>query len=361
MSQVSPGKILADVAIRKETCYPLLNHDFMIFSREKIILILLILLWPVFTRADHVILQNGTRYEGHILSADSTHIYLQITDTSKVRIPGGMVKTVFFRYSDLLYLLSGNVIECKIIAEVFPDLIFITAGGEQRVKLIEVKRYFYSAADSLESPYLPPTGKIFNNQKIFEQEKRNIGKYLMVGVYAGVSNLPADDWNSRFITASKLLGFSGGFNLSYPFYTHIFSNLGFEYTWYDNEHEDLYSIIKKYFLFTGLSYQRELPFIRNVYVSAGAELGIQFLSGNTYLFSYRNVKLNNSGIKPGIRPFLALETDMTNRVKVRTQIGYLSGPPFSINPGPDYLEKIGLNYNGPIWTIHLLYRIPLKN
>jgi hypothetical protein len=321
--------------------------------------IILLLLIPVYIWADEVVLQNGTRYDGKITSADQDYIYLQLTDTTTAKIPHSLVKSVFFTYSDLAYLRSGKVIECKIIDEVLPDLLIVTEQGPATIKIVELKRYFYNAADSLLIPFLPATGKFFNNQKVFELKKNISGNYLILGLNAGAVNLPAKEWNNSFITAPKLLGFSAGLNIGYSLKPNLLSNLGFEYSWYPNNYQEFSSTVRRYFLYFGFTYMKKLSIMHDMYFSLGIDVGINFLQGNIYLFSYRDIDIQNTTSKPAIRPYLALQKSITNRFITRVQLGYLLGSPFTLQPQPAYLKKINIGYDGPFFMFNFYYQFPL--
>ena len=321
--------------------------------------VLLFALLPSLMLADQVTLQNGTKYDGKIISADQNYIYLQISDSATAKIPHTLVKSVFLTYSDLVYLLTGEIIECKIIDEVLPDLLIVTEQGPAAIRVVELKKYYYNDADSLLIPVLPPTGKYFNNQKIFERQKRILGKYLLLGMHAGAVNLPATEWNNNFITASKLLGFSSGINIGYSFHSHLLSNLGIEYNWYPNNFEKLISTVKRYYLYLGIAYLHNFSFLPDFDFSLGTDIGLNFLRGNIYLFSYRNTDLKDGGIQPAVRPYLAIQKSIANRLITRFQLGYLLGRPFTVKPEPDYLKKVTIGYNGPFFMFNFYYQFPL--
>jgi hypothetical protein len=323
--------------------------------------ILLVIMIQLDLFADQVKLLDETCLEGKIISADQNYIYLQLTDTTTAKIPHALVHSVFFNYSDLLYLQSGEVIECKIIDRTLTELKIVTGQGVQPIKLIDIKRYFYNTADSLLVPLLPPTGNIYNNQKIFEQQKTISGKYLLAGINSGFTGIPAEKWNDSFITTSNLLGFSAGIRADYTLRSDLLGSAGLEYTWIKNTSDELRSTVRRYFFYLGLAYMKNFSLIRSISVLAGIELGINHFQGNIYSFSYRNITIDKSGIKLGLRPYLGAQTNLTSRLVSRIQIGYLLGQPLDIQPGPEYLKKIDIGYAGPFLLFHLFYEFSISD
>ena len=328
----------------------------------KIVLLLLI---PVFLWADEVFLQNGTKYAGKIISADQNYIYLQLTDTTTAKIPHALAKSVFFNYSDLVYLLSGEVIECKIVNEIITDLLIITTQGPVTIKVVNIKKYFYNTADSLLIPFLPPTGKVFNNQEILEPPKEIFRKHLLLGFNTGISFTPAAEWEGSFYKGKDPLGFTTGVIVEYPLQSYLITHLGYEYILYKNiSKEYLPAQIHRYLFFGGLAYKHKFLVPRHSYYSVGISIGSNWIKGSHQISgSHPDITLNtldNMGSRVAVRTYLAVEAFIWGQLMLRFQYTYMFMKSFHYQPTPNYPEKINLDFSGPALGISLFFQIPLS-
>lgn len=340
------------------------------YSYKLSISILIIISMHSSLFADQVVLQNGIRSEGKIICADQDNIYLQVADADTIEIPQQDVKSVFFNFSDLVSLFSGKIIECKIIDQTPTELIIMTEQGAQAIKLIYLKTYFFNASDSLEIPFLLPTGDIFNNTEIKRQESRVTGKYILLGINAGVALAPSAPWYDSYEEGAEPVGFIRGLNLEYAFRPHLIIHLGYDFIDYNNiNNYHLPNYIKRHFILAGLAFKYSIPFPRDSYYSAGLGIGFNSLAGRSFYPSYGNypdsnyqsISLNDLGTKLAIKTFLQAEIAVTIRVVVRLQFSYSFAIPFELGPGLDYEypEKISIDFSGLAFTLHLLYQIPL--
>jgi len=330
---------------------------------------ILILLFPVFVFADQVMLQDGTKYEGKITSADQDYIYLQLADLTSTKIPRSFVKTVFFTYSDLLYLNTGEIIECKIVNQTITELIIVTGQGPSVLKIIDVKNYFFNAGDSLQIPVLLPTGTIFDNKEIFRKYKEISGKYILLGINAGITYVPATKWETSSMKGLLSFGFIKGLSLEYPLSTHLIAHLSYDCNEYSNNYNYyLPSLIKSPLILLGLVSKHPFSSPRNSYYSAGLGIGFNSLVGKSdpWIINFPDtvqlhISLKELGMKMAIKAHLETEVFITVRVVLRLQLSYLFAMPFDLEPGLDYdfHKKISLDFSGPALTLHLLYQIPL--
>jgi hypothetical protein len=330
-------------------------------------LLCLIGLIPVFVSADQVIFQDETRSDGKICSADQDYIYLQTDDTTIIKIPQQNVRSVFFSYSDLVYLQSGKVIECKIVDRSITELIVVTDQGLLPVKLVELKNYFFNAADSLTVPYLLYPGDIFDNNEIYIKDKRILGKYILLGINGGFTFAPSAEWKDSFYEGKEPMGFIQGLELEYSLQSHLIVYLGYDYIEYSNITNDLLpSLIKRHFIIVGLTFKHPFSSPRHSYYSAGLGIGFNSLLGRSHPYprgdddsTYKSVSLEDLGTKMAIKTYVEAEAFIALRVILRLQFSYLLAMPFDLGPGLDYNypKKMMLDFSGPALTFHLLYQI----
>jgi len=132
----------------------------------RLYIIVLILLLPLMVNADRVIIKDGKKYDGAILKSDESHVYLQVSDTIFSKIPHTLIQTLTFRFADMVYLLNGEEVKCKVLTRTVSDLNIVSETGLRTIKIVDLKRFFYNETDSLTISTLPSTSEVFNNEKI---------------------------------------------------------------------------------------------------------------------------------------------------------------------------------------------------
>ena len=93
--------------------------------KEKARYLFLTLLFPALIFADSITLKDGRIYSGAIINADAIYINIQVEENTTVQVPHTLVESVTFRYADVVYLLSGTEIKCKILEEKLLKRIFL--------------------------------------------------------------------------------------------------------------------------------------------------------------------------------------------------------------------------------------------
>jgi len=224
----------------------------MISTAKKIILLIFLANLPVLTRADQVKLSDGKTYDGAVTGADDYSVFIQVSDTQAVKIPKAYISSICFRYADRVYLLSGEVLKCKVLDQRVPDLFIVSENGPQQLKISELKRYFYNDADSLWISYLPPTGAVFNNLKSIDLMDTELNRAIFISLAGGILSVPAQSWQENFITASSLLGLTGQVQLGVYLQRNLAVYGGFLFGHYKNTAEgDLESEMNSNYLELG--------------------------------------------------------------------------------------------------------------
>ena len=303
----------------------------MISKGEKILLFICLAALPALTRADQVKLSDGKTFSGAVTGADKQSVFIQVSDTQTVKIPHSFISSIFFRYADRVYLLSGEVIKCKVLTQIVPDLFIVSEDGPRQLKISELKRYFYNDADSLSISYLPPTGVVFNNLKSIDLMNTELNRALFFSLSGGILSVPAQSWQENFITASSLLGLTGQAQLGFYLQRNLAVYGGFLYGHYKNTAEgDLESKINSGYLHLGVTYSRAFDFLPGTGFLVSADAGLLNVTGNLYTYSYRDIVLD--GLKPNIagRILLGARTFLMNHFDVYLKTGYFFAQSFKL-------------------------------
>jgi hypothetical protein len=104
---------------------------------------------PALLWADQLKLSNGRIYEGAVIMSDNRSVSILISDTQQVKVPHSLIASVFFRYADQVYLLSGETIKCKVLDEKLPDLLTMYVGAADAADWILETEQTASTLDSL--------------------------------------------------------------------------------------------------------------------------------------------------------------------------------------------------------------------
>jgi hypothetical protein len=305
---------------------------------------------PALLFADQLILGNGRIYEGAIVSADDRSVSIQISDTQQVRIPHSLISSVFFRYADRVYLLSGEIIKCKVLDEKLPELYIISENGPRQLKISNLKRYFYSEADSLSLISLPRTGSVFNNQKSINLIHTKIDRAIFISISGGILSVPAKSWNKDFITASTLLGLAVQAQIGLSLQKNLAIYAGYMYGRYKNTAEgDLVAVIRTGYLHLGVSYTHTFDFLSGTDFCISADAGLLNLSGNLYTYSYRNITLDPLSAHIAGRILTGADIPLMKQLIAYLKAGYFFAQKFVVTVPAECSYDISIPLNG--WTI----------
>ena len=320
------------------------------FKEKKIIVVLYLAVLPVLVGADQVTLSTGRTFSGAITGADDHAVSILVSDTQTVKIPHAYISSVFFRYADHVYLLSGEVIKCKVLDKKVTDLFIISEKGPQQLKISELKRYFYNDADSLFTPDLPPTGTVFNNQKSVGLMDTYLNKALFLSLSGGVISVPAQKWQENFITASSLLGLNGQIQAGFFLQRNFAVYGGFLLNRYKNTAEnDLVSEILNRYIHLGALYSRAFDFLPDTGFLISVDAGLLYLSGNLYTYSYRYIDLDGTSAQVAGRILIGARTFIMKQVDIFIKTGYLFAKPFKLSVPAQSPYNIEISLSG--WTI----------
>ena len=316
----------------------------------KLILVFCLLGLPALLRADQLHLSNGKTYGGAIIGADDRSVSIQISDTQQVRVPHSFISSVFFRYADRVYLLSGEVIKCKVLNEELPDLYIVSEQGPQQLKISELKRYFYNDADSLSISFLPPTGAVFDNKKSIDLMATRLDRAIFISLSGGIITVPGQTWQENFQTASSLLGLTGQIQVGLLLQRNLAVYGGYLHGQYSNTTEgDLDAEIRSGYLHLGVIYKRFLDFLPGTGLLISADAGLLNLSGNLYTYSYRNLSLDEISANMAGRILIGAHTFIMTRLDAYLKIGYFFSQQFKLTVPAGRPYDINLPLHG--WTI----------
>lgn len=329
--------------------------------KEKARYLFLTFLFPALIFADSITLKDGRIYSGAIINADAIYINIQVEETTTVQVPHTLVESVTFRYADVVYLLSGTEIKCKILEEKFPNLRMVTADGHAEIRLADLKRYFYNSADSLTIRALPETGPVFNNQKSFKEEKKLFKQSIYFDIAGGIIYPPGKEWQKNFITSNSLMGVLLQAQFGLTLINHVSVYFGYTYSQYDNTTEgELCSQINTGYYHGGVEYFNsfnELPFFE---FFIGGDIGLLQTWGNIYTYSYRNIDLKDGTASIAFRPKIGVRTDVTNNIDVSLNVGYFIAKEKSYNVPSVPDLKVNVPLNGWTFFASAKFHFPIK-
>jgi hypothetical protein len=305
---------------------------------------------PSFLWADQLKLSNGRIYEGAIVMADNRSVSIQISDTQQVKIPHSLISEVFFRYADQVYLLSGEMIKCKVLDEKLPNLHIVTEKGSQQIKISDLKRYFYNESDSLTLTALPPTALVFNNKKSLDLMETKMDRAVFISLSGGILTVPGQTWSENFVTASSLLGLIGQIQVGFNLHRNLAVYAGYLRGQYNNTAEgDLVSEIQTAYIHLGIIYSHAFDFLPGAGFSISGDIGLLNLSGNLYTYSYRNLSLDDVEANIAGRMMIGVHTFLKPQLAVYLKTGYFFAQKFVVNVPAATVYQISIPLNG--WTV----------
>jgi hypothetical protein len=317
--------------------------------------------------ADQISLNDGRVYSGAIINADESFINIQIDDSTTAKIPHGLVQSVFFRYADVVYLLSGEEIKCKILNERFPNLHIINDKGMKLIKLVDLKRYFYNDTDSLTLNSLPQTGTQFNNEKSLQLIEKTFSQSIFLSISGGFAFVQGKKWQDNFLTSSSLLGVLIQAQAGLSPIKNVSAHLGFTYGLIDNtitspdNQVALDGKISSNYYYIGFDYFPTFKnFLPQVKFSIGTDIGLYKLNGSIYSYSYREIDLSDLSAKIAYRPRVSARTFVSDRIAVYLNAGYFLVQDFSATVPADLQYEIKIPLSG--WTLYVgaNYHFPIK-
>jgi len=326
---------------------------------NQFITILLIFCLPLVVLADHITLNDGTKYEGSIVNATQTHVIMQINDSTVIQIPQARIDNLFFSKADHIILLNNQTIKCKILEEVFPNLLFVTEEGIQKEPIINIKRYFYNEVDSLELSALPPTGNLFDNKVSFREKPKNIRQNFFVNINGGIASPPSNNWKKDFLTAADIFGIQIGGSAGYFVSNNLSVGLGADFITYDNKSEgNLASSLKTSFIYVTASYFANFEFLYFIDFFAGVDFGIFNTTGNIYTYSFREIKIDDSGAI-AFRPKIGASYRVTSNLIVNAEGNFIVAKSGNIPYPVLGFEDISIEFNGPLFKAGVTYLFSL--
>jgi hypothetical protein len=272
-----------------------------------------------------------------------------LTASSKtVVIPHSEIAHIVFTWADMVYLKSGEVISCKIVNRIPPDLVLATETGTRRVPLPDIQMYYYHSTRRLQVPSMPATGIDFKNERSFKQS--DIRRKFYLGVIAGAHLPPIGEWKESFMAATWI--FSGGGRFGIFLKPSFVANLGVEYSYYKfNHHDDYTTEYGTTFIFGGVELVKQINRTPIIYFFVGADVGFFRAEGNLHLFSYRKIDFSDDGF--AFLPRVGTRLHVGGRLTVGIEGAYLFVKPV---PVPlEGLDDLSIPFSGPSTFFNILY------
>jgi len=326
----------------------------------RLYIIVLILLLPLMVNADRVIIKDGKKYDGAILKSDESHVYLQVSDTIFSKIPHTLIQTLTFRFADMVYLLNGEEVKCKVLTRTVSDLNIVSETGLRTIKIVDLKRFFYNETDSLTISTLPSTSEVFNNEKSLSLMDTRMDKTIFFSLAGGAIYPDGKSWQEEFITATSLLGMFAQGQLGFTLARNIAVYGGYMYNQYDNSAEnDLQSDVNYGYYYAGVDYLHSFDFLPGVDFSLGGDIGMVSLDGNIYTYSYRDIDLSGSSPNIGFRVLFGVRLFFMKQLAAYLKTGYFKVQDFVITVPAETEYDVTLPLGG--WTIILgaSFHIPI--
>lgn len=323
----------------------------------KIFIILLI--FSSFCYADKIEIHDGNIYDGIILEATEQHVKIQVNDSLVKRISHSDIKSIFFTYADVVYLLSKESIKCKILEEIYPQLKVITSEGIQYYRYNDIKRYFYNESDSLYISSLPPTTYIFNNEKLELYKKSDFSKNIFAGIRGGFNSIKIEKWEEKFLSPDAALGFEGGIKVGYTFSEDINITIGYEYGNYKNTIQgDLESSFNTNFIYISPGYVKKFIILYVFYTGLALDIGLFNATGDLYLYSYRKVELDNQAFNLALRPKIVCRFPISKMIILDFDAGYFFAESNEINIPESSIANFPVSFNGVSFKLSVCYQFP---
>ena len=311
---------------------------------------------PLTAFSDTITRSDGSKVQGTILSSTESHVNIQVNDTSLIQIPHNEIETICFTAADVVELLSRESITCKIVRSVFPDLFVVTTGGLRKIPLVNLRSFFYNSTDSLCTLSLPPTGPEFKNKKASKPVQ--IGRKLSIGIALGSHWPPVNRWEENFMSTNFLTGYRAGLNVGYALTQFLSLGGGFEYSFYSFTNSGaLESNLFTAYVHTNLELSQKLKSRPSVYGIVGTDVGLLYVHGTIFLYSYREIRPKEWSF--ALRPRVGAYFFFTPQLTIGADLGYFLAKSGTIEMPVEWLEDFAIGFNGIQLTTRLTYHIPI--
>lgn len=255
--------------------------------------------------SDMIKLSDGSKVEGRILSSSQRYINIRKDDSNTVQILHSKIESIFFTWADMVYLISGETIKCKIVNRIPPNLHIVSSDGSRKIPLNKIKMYFYHSAEALEIPECPVTGPEFKNEKPFPP--KDLTHNIYFGIQWGAHWAPTKDWMEDFMSAAWQ--YSVGIRTGYYITNLLSFGGGIEYDSYSHTHyQNIDSEVKTIFYYIGAEYAKKIGKNPDAYGFIGMNVGGFNTTGTLNLYSYREIEFNVNSVtfmpRIGVRGFL---------------------------------------------------------
>jgi hypothetical protein len=325
--------------------------------KSKIICLLLFFMSVGF--ADTIETHNGEKHDGIVIESTSKYVKFQLDDSTYIRIVHDDIKSIFFTFADAVYLLSKQTIKCKILEEIYPQLKVITSEGIKHYRYNEIKRYFYNDLDSLYITSLPPTTYSFNNDKIKLFKQSTFSKNIFVGIRGGINSISIKEWEDNFLSSEAVLGFEGGIKVGYSLFEKFNITLGYEYGRYRSTIQgDLENSFNTNFIYLSPSYLEKFVFSYIFYAGLALDVGLFKSNGNLYLYSYRNIDIEDQAFNIAVRPKIILRFPVSNNFLIDLDAGYLFAKSNEIDIPVKSVKTFPVSFNSFSLKFSVCYQFP---
>jgi len=218
------------------------------------------------------------------------------------------IDSLIFSHADIVYLLSGKNIQCKVLNDNYKYLTIITSMGIQEIYSLDIKRYFYNQGDKLRVLFLPETGEAFSNNEnpnaSFWQEKDF--KRIFFGARLGYTFL-TESWKQFTYPDYKWTADMTDLSIGISFVKNLFVNIGYEITTYTNYKSLNHYNIESAYTYFGFEYTFESEYLLNYLLSINY-VNIRIHTENRTPFSS---SLQTNGIRPGVGIFAYINRNIS--------------------------------------------------
>ena len=320
--------------------------------RQRILMGFLVwlLMTPCLVLADRIDRVQGPTIEGRIMGANEEGVQIKPASSKMILIPHAEIKRILFTWADIVYLKSGDVLNCKIVNRIPPDMVIVTETGEQRIRFADIQMFYYHSAKNLRVPSLPVTGDDFKNERSLTES--DLRRRFYGGIILGTHMPPIADWKDQFMAATCM--FSGGCRAGVYVKPSMSLNLGFKYSIYNFLHYGHFKTeFGRMFVFGGIEWVKQLSSTPIIYSFVGIDAGLLYASGHLYLYSYRKVNFKDSTV--GFLPRAGIRLHIGGRFTLDLEAGYLVVKQISVPTG--YGNSLDLDFDGLSSFFNILLHI----
>jgi len=322
------------------------------------------LFFSAYLFADIIVTPDGTVYKGTIVSADDSVVVIKI-GTTETAVTRSSIIAIHFSSADVIYLISGEEITCKIASKDRDNVIVAAADGMRSIPNSSIEKVRYNFRNDLKVTNLPRTDSHFSNISAERSYKEN-GKSVFLMFHLDAHYASLNDWSKQFYSTNgqpvETSGLIWGAEIGYAASDRIALCVGAESfstpTLTINQTSPSFEDYAGYtFIYGSVHFGGRPKTLPELFIYGGIDLGS--LTGKEVVKNFNGIDFEGGNTKFAQRFKAGMQYMTSNRFSITSEIGYLAANVKEVEVLGNVVPNYSLDFSGLFIRAGFSYHIPL--